>query len=965
MRLTPLRPFRSTHPIIPQLNLRRAVLCRGTTARSRKLLCLTVVLSLVILPAPGLAHEVRLLSSSLTVDVTTGSVRVVSWLVNMIFGTQNVPAEGSEDRLAQVRTIRISPSRFVGYPGESVSFQAIGRNFVGETIQGVIFDDWDSSETSVQVDDSGRARFLRAGLATITCRAGAAVAIAQVLVRPGQRPRQTDQEWKIDQDSLPDPEPGGIGRMLPSLIDKLMPTAHAQGGGYTGADFGYNELWSESRNLAGSPRNRAIEPTGLGPVLPEGSNFSFAVPIIALGGRGIGASLSLYYNSRVWTRHGNAVTFSGVGGFPFAGFSIGFGRILTYGPTATTTYVLVDPDGTRHWLGTGNAGVNTTYVTSDGSHITFVSSTAWGTTTIGGTLYYNDGTQVSVTLYNNRLLPIQVKDSNGNYVGISYKYGVAVPLAIDFVTDTQGRKIQFNYNSPAGNLISITAPGYGGTAQNPVTRTVAQFDYQGRTLSYNFTGLTVENTPTGAVNMLRHVYFPAAGTGALYSYSDYGMIYYVSSRRQMTIDGNGVISDGVESANVSFNYPTSGSTALSDVPSFTQRTEMPGSGPSGVFSYSTTPGLQAVTYNVARPDSSTLLLTRSTNGSSIANGLLTQTEIKNSGGSSMSKSVMTYANDPGGSVQPQSVIGYDDTNTPVKVDFDYDAYGNVVNKREYGFQSSGAWQVRRRASASYSTDTNYTSRYLRSLVTETKVYNALQNTNDADDVLIGKTAFVLDDYAATGGMEDYGGSKPPNWDAAYPIAFIYRGNITGVTRWIDTVAGTTLLTRLRKYDKLGNVLQEQVSCCKQKVFTYVQDDYWAEPPTVTNGDPQGLHLTAATTYDFNTGLPKYTEFANLGKRWFFYDAALRIIQQDLPTGGSDTATYDDANMTASFTKVGHGTKTLGYDGFGRTIQAVDANNGQVNTSYDTMGRVESQTNPFAGGARLGLRPAIPTTRSAG
>jgi hypothetical protein len=42
-----------------------------------------------------------------------------------------------------------------------------------------------------------------------------------------------------------------------------------------------------------------------------------------------------------------------------------------------------------------------------------------------------------------------------------------------------------------------------------VTRTVAQFDYQSRTLSYNFTGLTVENAPTGPVNVLRHIYFPA------------------------------------------------------------------------------------------------------------------------------------------------------------------------------------------------------------------------------------------------------------------------------------------------------------------------------------------------------------------------------------------------------------------------------------------------------------------------
>jgi RHS repeat-associated protein len=965
MRLTPFRPFRSihsahsTHSTTRPLTRRLLVRLRGTF--SRKLICLAVMLSLVMLPAPGLAYEGRLFSS-VTVDVTAGSVRVVSWLFNMIFGAQATPPETLADRVAQVRVIRMSPSRYVFYPGESLTFQAIGQNFAGQTVQGVVFDDWTSSNpASVQVDDSGHARSISPGLSTITCRVGAAVAIARVLVRPGGRPRQTDAEWKADQDSFiadgrPTTDDGRLGMVtsaLSSMLENLAPTAYAQGGGYSAPDFGYDELWSESRNLVGSPRNRAIEPTGLGPVLPEGSNFNFSVPLIGLGGRGIGANLTLNYNSRVWSRHGNAVTFSAAGGFPFAGFSIGFGRILTYGPTASTTYVLIQPDGTRHLLGTGNAGVNTTYTTSDGSHITFVSSTAWGTTTIGGTLYYNDGTQVSVSLFNNRLLAEQIKDTNGNFVSLGYTNSVASPLAINAAADSQGRLYQFNYNG-SGDLISITAPGYGGTAQNPITRTVAQFDYQSRTVSYNFGGLTVENAPTGAVNVLRHVYFPATGTGSLFTYSDYGMVYNVSSRRQMTIDGNGVISDGVESASVAFNYPTSGSTSLTDAPAFTQRTETPTGGPSGVFNYLTTPGFQTTTYNVTRPDSSTLLLTRSTDGSSIANGLLTQTEIKNSAGGSMSKAIIAYANDPGGSVQPQSVTGYDDTNTPAKVDFDYDTYGDVTNKRDYGFQIGGVWQVRRRTSFTYSTDTNYTSRYLRNLMTEATVYDALQNTNDADDVLIAKTANTFDDYASTGGMEGYGLAKPPGHDTAvYSTSFTYRGNVTGTTQWIDIAANTTLPTRLKKYDKFGNILQEQVSCCKQKVFTYVANDYWANPPTVTDGDPQTLHLTGATTYDFNTGLPKYTEFANMGKRWFFYDAALRLIQQDLPTGGSETASYNDANMTASFTKPGLGTNTLTYDGFGRVIQAVDANNGQVNTSYDAMGRVASRTNPFTAGGTPG------------
>src|SRR5882724_2368685 len=750
MRLTRSNTFRSVnsnHSAAPTVTKRLLVRLRG--ALSRKVIGLAVVFSLVMLPALGLAQKASLLSSL----NTAVPVRVVSKLFNMLFGAQEAPPEDASDRIAQVRTIRLSPSRFVAYPGESLTFQAIGMNFAGETVQGVVFDNWESSDSaSVQVDDSGRARFLNPGLTTITCRAGAAVAVARVLLKQGPRPRQTDQEWKTDQDSLTDTESGGIGSLLPSLLDKLAPTAYAQGGGYTGADFGYDELWSESRNLVGSPRNRAIEPTALGSVLPEGSNFNFAVPLIDLGGRGIGANLTLYGNTRVWSRHGNAVTFSAVGGFPFAGFSLGFGRILTYGPSSSTHLVLVDPDGTLHNLGAGDAYTSATYQTTDSTHITFVGSAAYG-----GTLYFNDGTQVSIIVYNNRLVPAQIKDSNGNYVGISYKYGVALPLAIDFVTDTQGRKIQFGYDA-SGNLTSITAPGYGGTAQNPVTRTVAQFDYQSRTLSYTFTGLTVENAPTGSVNVLRHIYFPGTNTGWLYSFSDYGMIYNASSRRQMTIDGNGVISDGVESANVAFNYPTLGSTALSDAPGFTQRTESASGSPTGTYNYSTTTDgvAQTMTFSVTRPDGSQLWMMRDTNQSHLANGLVLQ-----SGMYGAAASTVTYANDPGGSIQVQSITASNDLGQQTYVTLDFDQYGNVTNKREYGFQIGGAWQVRRRTNFAYSTDSNYTSRYLRSLVTETKVYDALQNTNDADDVLIAKTAFTLDDYGATGGMEGYGLLKPP------------------------------------------------------------------------------------------------------------------------------------------------------------------------------------------------------------
>ena len=626
----------------------------------------------------------------------TNPLRPLSQAMNWLFGSAAAQEEALADRLAAVARVRITPYKFVGYQNQSVTFSALATDALGNTVHGVKFT-WESSDPQkADIDETGQVTFLQPGLATITCRAGLVTATAPVLVRSGAHPIQTDAQWAADQASLTvsgttSSGSGAAAALLPSLLDQLAPSTFAQSctsGGDPG-DVAYNELWNDPRNLTGTPRNRAIEPTRLGPVLPEGSNFEFAAPLISLGGRGLAANLTLYYNSRVWSRHGNTITFNAINGWPYAGFSIGYGRIVTYGTDPSITYMLADPDGTRHFLGVAPSTGTNNLETNDGTHIGYTGNAS------SGSLYYPDGTKLSFVLMNNRLLPTQITDPNGNYIQIAYKTFFTWNQAIDYVTDTLGRVIQFNYDS-CGNLTSITAPALGGTG----TRTMAQFDYQARSLSFNFSGLTVENASSGqTINPLKHIYFPTTQTGYLLSYSDYGMVYNVSLRRQMSIDQNGVISDGTESASMNYNYPTLGSTSLSDAPAFTQRVESPG----GTYSYSTSVDsvAQTQTFAIARPDASTFSLIRSTNSAAIANGLLVQSQIDASGVSpSLTKTMLNYAADGDGSPQVQSVTTYDDSGTPTKVDFDYNRKGAVTNRREYGqqhqLQLRRQWQPDRR-----------------------------------------------------------------------------------------------------------------------------------------------------------------------------------------------------------------------------------------------------------------------------
>jgi hypothetical protein len=383
-----------------------------------------------------------------------------------------------------------------------------------------------------------------------------------------------------------------------------------------------------------------------------------------------------------------------------------------------------------------------------------------------------------------------------------------------------------------------------------------QFDYQSRTISGNFSGRTVENRPAQPVNCLRHIFFPAAGTGYLLTYSDFGMVYSYSLRRQMSSTGSPpVIQDGIESANVSFNYPATSSPALTAPPSFTQRTETATNSPSSTYTCSTTTDTvaQTKTFTITRPDASTVSLARSTNSASPANGLLVGSEIKSSSGASFGRSTLAYVNDGGGSPQVASVTAYDDA-TPTnqaRADFDYDQYGNITNKREYGFQAGGVWQVQRRVQSSYKTDPPYLSAFLRSLVTETDLY-------DGNNNLQAKTTYAYDDYAAMGGMEDYGGiANPPGHYSSCGTAATLRGNVTGITEWTDLAANATI-QHLAKYDVFGKVVKAQVSCCQEQDLTNTQATYWSETSIRTMGDPSpaGVHQITSTDYDFNTGLPR-------------------------------------------------------------------------------------------------------------
>ena len=218
---------------IPSLDFYRGI--------RRKLLCLVLMLALLSMPGVDLALQQAPVLASSAVNSATSSFRDLTRFLEWLFGAKGIPGpvrqETLADRVNRVSKVRVVPAKLVAYIGDTQTFTAVGAGSGGDVVHGVRFS-WSSGTANLQIDEAGRATFLEPGQYTITATAGSAQGSAVVLVRPTRRPRQNDGQWRVDQDSLQTSTTGSVDSeyLLPSVVDKLFPTAHAQGGG--GGDIG-------------------------------------------------------------------------------------------------------------------------------------------------------------------------------------------------------------------------------------------------------------------------------------------------------------------------------------------------------------------------------------------------------------------------------------------------------------------------------------------------------------------------------------------------------------------------------------------------------------------------------------------------------------------------------------------------------------------------------------------------------
>lgn len=911
-------------------------------------------------------------------------------------GTKPQPPPTKSQREARVSSIRVSPKDDITLEsGKSVLFLALPLDRDGAAVQGLACGLMTSNSEVLAISKTGEATGGKPGQATITATAGQITQTKVVTVVEATSGKFGPTKQKSTRHKSGGNYDSSSRSSSTSSARSASEHHHARNSFASPLqDIAIDPLPDDETdslyntgNLIGSPPGKK-KPGALTPPVSTGGtetgnqNFSFALPVVGMSGRGVGVSLSLVYNSQLWNKSvdpGNSwtwMTYDVDSGWPAPGFRLSFGQIEDQGDSFTLT----DPDGTRHALTLTSTD---NYDSTDG---TFIHYNGGGTSS--GTLYYPDGTVVTYGAGGGywRLYPTKITDRNGNYIEIAYNGTSGAGPQILQIDDTLNRHICFHYDASNGDLVTITLPGL--TGHDPLQ--VMRFYYDDVTIpssglfdsSIHIDGVPSTPSTPNTLHTLKYVYLPTSSdgsspiyTGYKFDYSSYGMIYQTTQLHGMTVssDSTGsagsVTNEGTSAAQTTYNYPTTGG-SLTDAPSYSTRTDewagrtSGGSAPYYTFANST--GTDEKISTVTAPDGTITETHAIDRPSSWDDGLISDTYVQyGSTPTILTHTHLDWAHDSANLNQRVWQIRTTDVPgglTKATV-LSYTSYNNVsvVSERDFSTDGSVSATELRKTVTSYITDSNYINRHILHLPETVKIQPGGSTT------VLARADYAYDAYGSSHGdmaarsdiiMHD------PAFDpfgSGYVSATDYRGNLTSVTTYSDAATPLGSITHSTTYDIAGNVITAQVDCCQLKSFTYsgagTSGDY-AYPISVTSGNPSGLHLTTSATFDNDTGLPATSTDENSQETDYAYNlGSLRLSEVDSPGGGQTTYGYSDGLGVYAYviavTKL-DSRNVSGYrffDGRGVVVRSFGnytSTNGYVtqDIQYDDMGRAYRASNPY-------------------
>jgi len=721
-----------------------------------------------------------------------------------------------------------------------------------------------------------------------------------------------------------------------------------------------------------------INEVGGGSENPLSRNFNWNLPLVSLRGRaGMDLGLTLSYNSLVWTKIGNVVTFDKDQGFPGPGFRIGFPVIEPLYFNAEVNkdeYLLIDSDGSRVEL-RHLGGTSTLYQAADSSYLLFDSSNK--------VLRDTDGKQFTYALKGTEYKCTQVKDRNGNFISISY----TAANQINTITDTLGRVLTFNYDATTGELTSISQV-WNHTAQNPPTHYWARFYYSEVPIDTNFkAGIGVVGPADNAhPRMLTQVKL-GDNSHFDFAYTSWGQVWKITN----------IAPDNTTVLNYrSYNLPPDGTLEHEDCPRFTIRNDwarywngdvegtpvpaeeahttfiVPVSDqwtmPSGGSSIS---GVRA---QVATPDGTLNKIYYfgvAGGNTGWQRGLPTLIDTYSSGGAQpVQRKMTTWTQDNTSSpyiINPRvaETSLYNAAGNRSRTQITYDqltlADTTAYSVPTYIYETGNSATILRTLRTDYKLDASYTNLRILGLVRQKRVYEGDPNNGG---VLLSDIELVYDESNTIDGDD-----APTQFDHDhYPATFSVRGNVTSAKRNnVTAVPAQSTITHMR-YNTTGAITSLKDALGHEVTMSYA--DSFSENITQTTlayatvmSDPGSFSSTWQYNFDSGRITSRQMPQPNVPNntpgpvQTFTYDDKGRLERiTNVANGSYKRFVYpDDQSRFETFATVKEGAGEVKsfvvFDGAGRNIGSATTFPGSFGgysaqrTSYDVMGRASETSNP--------------------
>jgi len=888
--------------------------------QAEKIVSLLIILCLLTLSTPAspqvLVENVTALRQNLLI-----SLKVNDFLSVFSFSSKSSVQETQEERDANVTRIEIDSNNSIYPTGKKVFLFAVGYDQNNNPVTGVNFE-WEAEDPDGKkqevIDDFFTAK--SEGEYRIKVRGAGQEATGKFIIK------NPTEFWK-DYDS----NSGNL--ILPFEEWDVNNIPHAR----------------NIRNQRGNP-----------PGKPKGKiNFNIAAPVLSVPGRGLNVDLSLYYNSLVWSRLDQDISYDMDKDWLAPGWNIGYGKIVNI---INGGIVQFDADGTRRFFAGPLNGANDTVPfqgqSTDG---TFIKNFTQTSVLSNGQCFYNpatylkypDGTTIWYDALESRcftisepitMAPKRIQDRHGNQITITYYTPSSTTPPgrwINQIKDTLGRTYTFNYALDNGRyyLTDITGQGLPDENGNTVTRTFVRLQYKNHTITHNFSGLT-PHVRESNIKVLSAIYYPATQSGYWFgdsdSYSPYGMIRKVDEHRAMTYSPQSGISitQNNPSRRRVYTYPTETNTALTDTPSFSTVTD-------SWEGMTTAPSTTDYEVNWdANPRTTTTIASdgsrvveysynlsalNDNNQEKAKDGLTYKTEVfVGSETTPRSRSeiewelghaVNSCVGQPTGCLEvkiprpkkiTQSQFENGTTFTKITSNDAFGEYNQVTEMTEIGY--GGSNDVLRKTVTEYvkkgdSPTGDDQWRALPRLINLPAVVQIFDGNNN-------RIGYSKNEYDLNP-VEQFSGSNPPNFCVDFYCAGITeRGNLSKTTTY-ENVTNSVLSGELSNslvYDRAGNLVKQkpEVTSNTLNTYKYTANTWYTYPEeTTVSSDNAGfanLSVKTTATFNFNTGLPLSATDANLQTVEYKHNSdTWRLEKTLLPTGGSTFYGYDDVNRAYSQT----------------------------------------------------------------